>query len=150
MIGKRIKWTHFRSKRPMTGTVMDCSWSPHPDGGGDWELLVALNSGKLALVSAIGESAKIIEDAPQKSGSLRDELMCIVNLPGVASVNIKRLTVPNPLPARVAITIHGQWLACDPGQRKSSMIHVDCNASESEISSSLRELSEPQWTREPG
>ena len=88
MIGKRIEWARFGSKHMMmTGTVMDCNWSPQ-DGGGEWELLVALDSGEFASVSAIGESAKIIEDAPQKVGSLRDELINILTRPGVASVDI--------------------------------------------------------------
>ena len=88
MIGKRIEWSSFTNGRStqMRGTVM-AAGDTHGNGC-EWDVLVALDSGKLVTVAAIRESAKIIEDAPQRAGSLRDELINILTRPGVASVDI--------------------------------------------------------------
>ena len=145
MIGKRIEWTHHGSRHQMTGTVTDCSWSAYPDGDGDWELLVILDSGYLAEVSAIRESVKVVEDAPQKAGSLRDELINIINLPGVTSVDISLTGSSRGMATIIAYEL--------PSIEKFAPRKFHCayfdreKATEEEIASALRSLADQEWTK---
>ena len=145
MIGKRIEWSSLVDGRSTQtrGTVMAAA-EPHSNGC-EWFLLVALDSGKLVTVSAIRESAKIIEDAPPKAGSLRDELINIINLPGVTSVDISLTGSPHGM---ATVTAYEPPSTEKFAQRKFHCAYFDREkATEEEIASALRSLANQEWPK---